>query len=70
VSFLEPEPINPRMRAVALAAIILFALAGLLGWAGVIDLHSSAFPLLMGFFAIMFVAQAWARQADGKGNHG
>jgi hypothetical protein len=70
VSFLEPEPMNPRMRAVAWGTILLFALAGLLGFTGVIDLKASAFPMLMGFFAIMFIAQAWARQWEGKGSNG
>jgi hypothetical protein len=69
VSFLSPEPMNPRMRVVAWATIILFAAVGLLGWAGAIDLRASAFPLLMGFFAIMFIAQAWVRQGErGNGN--
>jgi TctA family transporter len=61
---------NPRMRLVAWATIILFAAAGLLGWAGAIDLRASAFPLLMGFFALMFIVQAWARQGERGNRHG
>jgi membrane associated rhomboid family serine protease len=67
VSFLAPEPPNPRMRAVAWGTIALFTVAGLLGLAGAIDLGAHAFPLLMGFFAIMFVAQAWARTRERGG---
>jgi hypothetical protein len=70
VSFLQPEPVNPRLRAIAWAAIILFLAAGLLDLIGIIDLKASAFPLLMGFFAIMFVAQAWARQGDREEGNG
>ena len=69
MSFLAPEPLNPRMRAIAWGTIILFAAAGLLAGVGAIDLGAHAFPLLMGVFAIMFVAQAWARQADGETSH-
>jgi len=70
VSFLEAEPMNPRMRAVALGTIVLFAVAALLGLTGAIDLRAHAFPLLMGFFAVMFIAQAWARQGERDGGNG
>jgi hypothetical protein len=52
------------MRLVLWALIAAFVAAGLMGFAGLVDLRKSAFPLLMGMFAIMFVALAWARQAD------
>ena len=70
MSFLQPEPMNPRMRAVAWATIILFIATGLLRFAGLIDLHASAFPLLMGYFAVAFVAQAWARKGGRSESNG
>jgi ABC-type proline/glycine betaine transport system permease subunit len=54
------------MRLVAWATIAALAGFGLLGFAGLVDLRKSAFPLLMGLYAVMFLALAWARQADGE----
>ena len=70
MSFLESEATPPRMRVVAWLGIILLGLAALLALLGAVDLRESAFPLLMGFFAIMFVALAWARRGERMGNHG
>ena len=70
MSFLQPGPMNPRMRAIAWATIILFIATGLLRFAGLIDRHASAFPLLMGYLAVAFVAQAWARQWKGSDANG
>jgi hypothetical protein len=58
------------MRVVAWMTILAFVVAAMLGLAGVIDLRADAFPLLMGFFAIMFVVQAWANQWDGQKRDG
>jgi len=66
VSYLRPEPLQPRMRLVAWAMLAALVVGGLLGFAGLVDLRERAFPLLMGLFAVMFVALAWARQADGE----
>jgi hypothetical protein len=65
VSYLRPQP-QPRMRLVLWAMIVAFVAGGMLGFAGLVDARKWAFPFLMGVFAVMFVALAWARQADGK----
>ena len=70
MSFFEPKATNPRMRVVASVGIILFGIAGLLALLGAVNLGESAFPLLMGFFAIMFIVQAWGRQGEEKGDNG
>jgi hypothetical protein len=65
VSYMEPERLQPRMRLIAWGTIVYFVLAGAAAWAGLVDLHAHAFALLMAFFAVAAIAQAWARQGRG-----